>query len=73
MKRNDITALHGKEIAELKTQLVELQNEWFKAKLQKSAGKSENPAKIGQLADDVARIKTVIREKELAGNLEVAA
>lgn len=65
MKRNDITALHTKEISELQTELRELEKELVKARLERSAGKLASPAKVRSLSDDIARFKTVIREKEL--------
>lgn len=65
MKRNDITALQSKEIAELQQQLSELETELVKARLERSAGKLQNPAKVKSLSDDIARVKTVIRDKQL--------
>jgi large subunit ribosomal protein L29 len=65
MKRNDITALQTKDSAELQQQLRGLETELVKARLERSAGKLENPAKVKSLSDDIARVKTVIREKQL--------
>ena len=65
MKRNDIKALHEKTLAELNKQLEELQLQVAKAKLELTAGKLEDTRSIGKLRDDVARIKTVLREQEL--------
>ena len=65
MKRNDITGLHEKDKAELSAQLTELEKELVKARLERSAGKLASPAKVKSLSHDIARIKTVIREKEL--------
>lgn len=69
MKRNDITGLHDKELTELSTQLQESEKELVKARLERSAGKLANPAKVKSLTHDIARIKTVIREKELAAQV----
>lgn len=66
MKRQDITALHDMSVAELIDKLTTLQTTLSKARLKKAAGKAENPAEIRELADDVARIKTIINEKKLA-------
>lgn len=65
MKKNDITALHDKELSELHQQLEGLQTELVKARLERSAGKLDNPAKVKNLSDDIARVKTVMRHKEL--------
>lgn len=67
MKRNDITALQTKEVTELQQQLTGLETELVKARLERSAGKLQNPAKVRSLSDDIARVKTVIREKQLTG------
>jgi large subunit ribosomal protein L29 len=67
MKRNDIKALATKSLSELNKQLSEVVTELSKARLEKKAGKLSNPRTVSILGDDVARIKTVIREKELAG------
>lgn len=66
MKRNDIRALHDKEQAELNQQLSELETSLVTARMERSAGKLDNPAKVKNLQEDIARVKTVIREKELA-------
>ena len=66
MKRNDITALHDKTAAELQKQLSELQKELATAQLQNVVGKLTNTAKIQTLSADVARVKTVLREQQLA-------
>ena len=65
MKRNDIKALHEKTLAELNKQLEELQMQVAKAKLELTAGKLEDTRLIGKLRDDIARIKTILREREL--------
>ena len=65
MTREEIKELHDKTVAELQSQLAEVRRELAKAKLEQAADKLEDinlPAKLG---DDVARIKTVLREKQL--------
>lgn len=66
MKRNDITALQEKSITELRQQLSGLEKDLVKARLERSAGKLENPAKVKSFSKDIARVKTVIREKQLS-------
>lgn len=72
MKRNDITALQSKEIAELEQQLTSLQTELVKARLERSAGQLQSPAKVKSLSDDIARVKTVMRQKQLAAAVVTA-
>jgi large subunit ribosomal protein L29 len=50
---------------ELETKLLETKKSLFNLKFQKSTGQLENPLKIRNLRKDIARIKTVLREKEL--------
>lgn len=63
MKRKDITTLHQKTVAELQTELEKLLKELTKARLEKSAGKLSNVALAHTLADDVARVRAIIKEK----------
>lgn len=65
MKRNDITALHEKTVAELHKQLNEIQKNLATARLQKSVGKLQKPSEIQVLRNDIARVKTVLRNKEI--------
>jgi len=66
MKKNQITDLHQQTSAELKKQLDALEKELTKARLQLAAQKLENISTPDRLRKDVARIKTILREKELA-------
>lgn len=66
MKKNDIKALHQKDQKELSTMLKEMSLMLAQARLQKKAGKLANVSKIAMLADDIARVKTVLKMKELA-------
>ncbi len=66
MKSNDIKALQTKTIEELKVQLDDLSLQLATARLQKKAGKLKNVSSVHTIADDVARVKTVITNKQLA-------
>jgi large subunit ribosomal protein L29 len=52
---------------ELTHQQRELSDQLFKMKFQLKMGQTESLKKIRELKKDIARIHTVIREKELAG------
>jgi len=65
MKRNDIRALHQKTVAELDKDLVELNHNLANMRLQKKVGKLSSVAKLKNLSDDIARIKTILTEKKL--------
>ncbi len=50
---------------ELNTELKKMKNELFNLRFQHVTGQLENPIKMRDLKKDIARVKTVIREKEL--------
>ncbi|KUK13576.1 MAG: 50S ribosomal protein L29 [Synergistetes bacterium] len=52
-------------IDELREKYKELKKELFNLRFQKAVGQLGNPMRIRQVKRDIARIKTVIREKEL--------
>ena len=51
--------------AELSSELLKLKNELFNLRFQHVTGQLENPVKMREVKKDIARVKTVIREKEL--------
>jgi large subunit ribosomal protein L29 len=50
---------------ELKVKESELYDQLFKLRFQAATAQLEKPAKIRQVKRDLARIKTVLRQKEL--------
>jgi len=50
---------------ELETKLAEAKKNIFSLRFQKSSGQLENVMKIKNLRKDIAKIETLIREKEL--------
>jgi large subunit ribosomal protein L29 len=51
--------------AEIEQKLREFKEELFNLRFQKATGQLENPARIRQVRKDIARAKTVLREREL--------
>ena len=51
---------------ELETRLVEAREELFNLRFQLATGQLDNYARISQLKKDVARITTLLREREIA-------
>ena len=51
---------------ELNAELDNMKKELFNLRLQHVTGQLENPVKLRETKRDIARVKTVIREKELA-------
>lgn len=62
MKLQDI---REKSVDELKALVVDLKQELFNLRLQKSTNKLENTASISNTKRTIARVKTVITEKEV--------
>lgn len=65
MKRNEIKSLKEKTDTQLEKQLSSLRSELAKARLEKKAMKLTNTFLPRTLADDIARVKTEIRRREL--------
>ena len=49
---------------ELRGREKELDDQMFRMRIQKSMGQLEAPAKVAALRRDLARIKTILRERE---------
>ena len=56
--------------AELKHQERDLNDQLFRLKFQLSMGQTESLKKIRGLRKDIARVKTILRERELAPQTE---
>ncbi len=52
--------------AEIEARLKELKEERFKLRFHGSMMELENSALVGQVRRDIARLKTILRERELA-------
>jgi len=57
--------LRGRGTDALLEQIEENTRELFNLRFQKATEKSENPGRIRMLRKEIARMKTVIREREL--------
>ena len=51
--------------AELETKLADLKKDLFYLRMQHATNQLDNPLKISQVKRDIARVKTIIREKQL--------
>ena len=63
MKASEVRALSQ---ADLEKKLVDLKKDLFFLRMQHATNQLENPVKIAGVKKDIARVKTVLREKELA-------
>jgi len=62
MKPNELREMN---LSELKLKKNDLLEEVFNLRFQKSTNRLENPMKIREAKKDIARVKTIIKEKEL--------
>lgn len=64
MKASDLKEL---TVDELQTKLTELKEELFNLRFQLAVNQLENSNRIGAVKKDIARVSTVLRQRELAG------
>ena len=65
MKAEELKSLRTKSVAELESEVKELKSELFKLRFQLATNQLDNPVKIREVKRDIARVKTLIKEKEL--------
>lgn len=63
LKMDKLKDLTAKELGE---KMMELKNELFNLRFQLVGGQLDNPMRIKAVKRDIARVKTLIREKELS-------
>ena len=66
MKRKEIKEDHQKSQEELKQQAKKIAEELVKLRMEKQVGKLKNVRLIKQKTNQLAIVKTILREKELA-------
>ena len=62
MKANEIRSM---SVADLEAKLAELKKDLFMLRMRHATNHLDNPVKISAVRRDIARVKTVIREKQL--------
>lgn len=68
MKANEIRQMTD---GELNSKLSDLKNELFNLRFQLATGQLDNPMRIKAVRKDIARVKTIMRERELGIGKEV--
>ena len=58
--------LKNLSVEELNKKLDELKKDLFMLRMQHATNQLDNPGKIADVKHDIARVKTVLRERELA-------
>ena len=64
MKATEIRKMNAEE---LNSKLGDLKKDLFQLRLQHATNQLDNPVKIAEVKRDIARVKTIIREQQLAG------
>ena len=68
MKAKEVRQMSEKE---LNSDLINLKAELFNLRFQLATGQLDNPLKIGLVRKDIARVKTILKERELGIRKEV--
>ena len=64
MKAKEIKEVRGLSVEKLEQKLQELKKDLFMLRMQHATNQLDNPLQIAAVKKDIARIKTIIREKE---------
>ena len=64
MKAKEIKDLRGMTAEKLEEKLQELKKDLFMLRMQHATNQLDNPMQIAAVKKDIARVKTIIREKE---------
>ena len=64
MKAKEIKEIRGLSVEKLEAKLQELKKDLFMLRMQHATNQLDNPMQIAAVKKDIARIKTIIREKE---------
>ncbi len=63
-----VTELKELSVAELNEKLTECKQELFNLRFQNAINQLDNPRRINDVKKTIARIKTIIHERELQGS-----
>ena len=64
MKAKEIKEVRGLSVEKLQEKLQELKKALFMLRMQHATNQLDNPMQIAAVKKDIARVKTIIREKE---------
>ncbi|MFZ4120530.1 MAG: 50S ribosomal protein L29 [Caulobacterales bacterium] len=62
----DSAEMRGFDAARLQEELLKLKKEQFNLRFQQASGQLEKPSRMREVRRDIARVKTVLREKSVA-------
>ena len=61
-----VKELRAMEVAALEAKVSELKKDLFFLRMQHATNQLDNPLKIAEVKRDIARVKTIIREQQIA-------
>ena len=61
--------VRASDAAKLKDELLRLKKEQFNLRFQRATGQLEKPSRIREVRRDIARVQTVLREKQPAAKV----
>ena len=64
MKATEVRAM---SVEQLNEKLAGLKKDLFYLRMQHATNQLDNPVRIAEVKKDIARVKTIIREQQLAG------
>ena len=64
MKAKEVKEIRGLSVEKLEEKLADLKKDLFMLRMQHATNQLDNPMQIAVVKKDIARIKTIIREKE---------
>ena len=64
MKATEVRAM---SVEQLNEKLTSLKKDLFFLRMQHATNQLDNPIRIAEVKKDIARVKTIIREQQLAG------
>jgi large subunit ribosomal protein L29 len=60
-----VQELREQSLTELEQKLLESKHELFNLRFQLATGKQDNSSRVGQVRKEIARIATILREREI--------
>ena len=72
MKRNDLEKIREMAANELQERLNDLKKELFNLRFQHAINQLDNPARLKAVKKEIAVVKTIMRENELAADRAAA-
>jgi large subunit ribosomal protein L29 len=67
--KDTMTKIRALSVEEINKKIADLKEELFNLKFQAALGNIEKPARIGEIKRTIARMKTVVTEKENASKV----